>query len=217
LPLFLSILIGYLIGSIPTAYLFVRLKAGLDLRSHGSGNIGAFNAYNVTHSKKTGILVGVLDGIKGLIIPFIIGGIFGNSFWIQSTSLLAGIIGHNYPIWLRFHGGRGLSMAAGGFFVFGISYTTIWCLTWFISSKILKEVLHANLVAIVLTPLILMIVPTALISIFMIYDCTVTDYLLFSSMTSGLLFLSHLDAVKDLLIKNKYRYLNSTFLQRFLL
>jgi glycerol-3-phosphate acyltransferase PlsY len=199
LILIVAIIAGYLVGSFPTAYLVVRLKAGLDVRTQGSRNVGAFNAYDVTHSKKTGIVVGVLDGIKGLIIALAAGQLLEGSFWIQSLTLLSGIIGHNYPVWLRFHGGRGLSTTAGGMFAIGVSYTIVWCLTWFISLKIFKDVLHANLTAIILAPIIVLLLPSAWIEALMVRKVPATDYRIFSFILSGILLMSHWDAVKILL------------------
>jgi acyl phosphate:glycerol-3-phosphate acyltransferase len=195
----ISIFAGYLVGSIPTAYLVVRLRAGLDVRTQGSRNVGALNAYNVTQSKKTGIVVGILDGVKGLAIALAAGQLLGGSFWIQSLALSGAIIGHNYPVWLRFHGGRGLSTAAGGMFAIGVSYTIVWCLTWFISSKIIKDVLNANLVAIILSPIIVLMLPSAWIEALMVREVSATDYRFLSFILSGILLMSHWDAVKILL------------------
>ncbi len=194
----ISILAGYLVGSIPTAYLVVRLMSGLDVRTQGSKNVGAFNAYDVTKSKRTGILVGILDGVKGLAIAVTAGQILGGSFWIQSSALLGGIIGHNYPLWLRFHGGRGLSTAAGGVFAIGVSYTIVWCLIWFISSKIFKDILNMNLIAIILTPIFILLLPSAWIEALMARAVSVPDYRIFSFILSGILLISHWDAMKIL-------------------
>jgi len=190
---------GYLIGSIPTAYLIVRLRAGLDVRTQGSRNVGALNAYNVTQSKRTGIVVGILDGLKGLVVALAAGQFLGGSFWIQSMALIGAIIGHNYPVWLRFQGGRGLSTAAGGMFAIGVSYTVVWCLTWFISSRFFNDVLHANLIAIILTPIVVLVFPTAWIEALMVREIPATDYRFISFIVSGILLMSHGDAVKILL------------------
>jgi acyl phosphate:glycerol-3-phosphate acyltransferase len=195
----ISILGGYLVGSIPTAYLIVRRRAGLDIRTQGSRNVGAFNALNVTQSKKTGIVVGILDAAKGLAVALVAGQLLGGSFLIQSSALSGAIIGHNYPVWLRFHGGRGLSTAAGGLFAIGVSYTIVWCLTWFISFKIIKDVLNANLVAIFLTPVVILILPSTWIDIFMIREVSATDYRFFSFILSGIFLMSHWNTVKILL------------------
>jgi acyl phosphate:glycerol-3-phosphate acyltransferase len=195
----IGIFAGYLVGSIPTAYLIVRLRAGLDVRTQGSRNVGALNAYTVSQSKKTGIIVGILDGIKGLAITLAAGQLLGGSLWIQSLALGGAVIGHNYPIWLRFHGGRGLSTAAGGMLAIGVSYTIVWCLIWFISFKIIKDILNANLIAIFLTPVIMLILPSTWIDMFMIREVSITNYQIISFILSGILLLSHWDAVKILL------------------
>jgi glycerol-3-phosphate acyltransferase PlsY len=195
----IGIFAGYLVGSIPTAYLIVRLRAGLDVRTQGSRNVGALNAYTVSQSKKTGIIVGILDGIKGLAITLAAGQLLGGSLWIQSLALGGAVIGHNYPIWLRFHGGRGLSTAAGGMLAIGVSYTIVWCLIWFISFKIIKDILNANLIAIFLTPVIMLILPSTWIDMFMIREVSITNYKIISFILSGILLLSHWDAVKILL------------------
>ena len=109
------------------------------------------------------------------------------------------IIGHNYPVWLRFHGGRGVSTAAGGMFAIGISYTIVWCLAWFISSKFFKGVLHMNLVAIILAPIIVLMLPSGWIEELMVREVPATDYRYFSFILSGILLISHWDVVKILL------------------
>jgi glycerol-3-phosphate acyltransferase PlsY len=199
----IGIFAGYLVGSIPTAYLIVRLRSGLDVRTQGSRNVGALNAYNVTQSKKMGIVVGILDGVKGLAIALAAGQLLGGSFWTQSLALSGAIIGHNYPVWLRFHGGRGLSTAAGGSFAIGVSYTIVWCLTWFISFKIIKDILNANLVAIILAPIIVLMLPSAWIEALMVREVHVPDYRIISFILSGILLMSHWDAVK-ILLKNEH-------------
>jgi acyl phosphate:glycerol-3-phosphate acyltransferase len=201
---FINLSCGYLVGSIPTAYIIVRLRSGWDIRKQGSGNVGALNVFTVTQSKPMGILVGVLDGIKGLCIAGVAGQVLGGSFWIQSLALSGGIIGHNYPIWLRFHGGRGLSTAAGGFFAIGISYTIAWCLTWFLSFRISKNILNANLAAILLAPIILLIIPSTWITAVMLRDISATEYRIFTFIMSGILLMSHW-----LPIKKIFRYRNS--------
>jgi acyl phosphate:glycerol-3-phosphate acyltransferase len=144
-------------------------------------------------------VVGILDAAKGLAVALVAGQLLGGSFLIQSSALSGAIIGHNYPVWLRFHGGRGLSTAAGGLFAIGVSYTIVWCLTWFISFKIIKDVLNANLVAIFLTPVVILILPSTWIDIFMIREVSATDYRFFSFILSGIFLMSHWNTVKILL------------------
>ncbi len=203
--LLIYIIGGYVIGSIPTAYLIVRFKSGKDLRTQGSSNIGALNVYSVTGSKWTGIVVGILDAIKGILVVIAAGWLSGGLFKYQSVALLSAIIGHNYPVWLKFHGGKGLATAAGGLFGLGIAYTIFWCITWFISFRISKNVLKSNLIAILTVPVFLLIVPSNWILSVMIGDASATDYRIFSFKLSVILVLSHLQTLKEITgIKSRF-------------
>jgi len=199
LLILVGILGGYLVGSIPTAYLAVRLKARMDIRKEGSGNVGAFNAYDVTQSKTVGLIVGILDGVKGLAVALIAGPLFGGSFSVQAAALCGAIIGHNYPLWLKFQGGRGLAIAAGGMFGIGFSFMILWCLVWFIAYKWLKDILKANILAILLSPFLLLAVPDAWIDILSIRPVPATDFRLFSFMISGIHFLRHINPLKEII------------------
>ena len=190
-------------GSIPMVYLIVRRRANIDIRKNGSGNVGAFNAYDVTQSKKIGIIVGVLDGIKGFIVALAAWQLLGGSFWNQSAALCSALIGHNYPIWLRFQGGRGLAPAAGGMFAIGISYTIVWCLTWFIAFVSVKNILRANIASIFLAPIILLIIPSTWIEAVMVRNISATDYRIFSFIMSGIHLLSHWQPLREI-IQHKY-------------
>jgi len=107
---FFFALAGYLIGSIPVAYLLSKKRHGIDLRTSGSRNIGARNAYEVTGNKRTGFAVLVLDMLKG-IIPLLILDKSGYCDVIPIVAITI-ILGHCYSVWLKFHGGRGLATAA---------------------------------------------------------------------------------------------------------
>ena len=127
----------------------------------------------------------------------------GGSFWNQSTALCSALIGHIYPVWLRFKGGRGLAPAAGGMFAIGISYTIIWCITWFIAFKSVKDILKANIIAIILTPIILLIIPSTWMKAVMVRDISATDYIVLSPILSSILVLSHWQSIKEI-IQHKY-------------
>jgi glycerol-3-phosphate acyltransferase PlsY len=113
-----AITISYVIGSIPTAYLFARLLKGMDIRKAGSGNVGATNAIRVL-GKGAGITVLLLDIFKGAL-PVIC---LGNLLAARQTNLaeesvriilgLACICGHNWTIFLRFKGGKGVATTLG--------------------------------------------------------------------------------------------------------
>ncbi len=197
------LVVGYLIGSIPTAYLLVRWKAGIDIRHAGSGNVGAFNTFDVTKSKQIGIIVGLLDALKGFIVAASLGWILKLTFEYQAAGFLAAIVGHNYPIWLRFRGGRGLATGAGGMFAVGLAYTLVWCIVWVSVYKYRKDILLGNLVAILTTPLLLLIVPDSWIETLLIVSCSPSSFRILAFVLSAVLLLSHWDAIRDLITKQR--------------
>lgn len=120
ISMILSVITAYLVGSIPVAYIFGKVFRGIDIREHGSGNVGATNIARVM-GKKTGIIVFVLDLSKGLVavtlIPMFFHGIFVSSGEPSELMLVlsggASIIGHMWTIFLKFKGGKGVSTTAG--------------------------------------------------------------------------------------------------------
>src|SRR5512147_2237624 len=112
--LLLALCGGYLIGSVPWAFILVRLRSNRDIRKEGSGNVGTLNSYVVTGSRKVGVAVLLLDLAKGFAAAEFGRMVGGGDFSTAAVGLLAAILGHNYPVWLRFKGGRGLAPAAGG-------------------------------------------------------------------------------------------------------
>ncbi|MFH1640851.1 MAG: glycerol-3-phosphate 1-O-acyltransferase PlsY [Candidatus Omnitrophota bacterium] len=113
-----GIAISYLIGSIPTAYIFGRLLKGIDIRKFGSGNVGATNAMRVL-GKTPGITVLVLDAAKGFIAVYFLGNFIAAKSPVVSDEILriilgiACISGHNWTIFLRFKGGKGIASTLG--------------------------------------------------------------------------------------------------------
>lgn len=109
-----AIAIAYVIGSIPFAFLAAR-RSGADLRRSGSGNMGAANVMRVS-GMRTGVAVALLDMAKGAASVALAGRIAPGP---EASSLagLAAIVGHVYPIWLRFRGGKGVATACGVFSV----------------------------------------------------------------------------------------------------
>jgi len=106
----LVIVSGYFIGSIPFGYIAGKLK-GIDIRKHGSGNIGSTNVGRVL-GKKAGRVVQVLDIAKG-IAPVLIGRFLGLNINVLVIAGLAAIAGHNWTIFLGFKGGKGVNTSLG--------------------------------------------------------------------------------------------------------
>ena len=120
--IFISALLGYLLGSIPFGLLVAKGR-GIDIRQHGSGNIGATNVFR-TLGRSWGILVFVLDALKGVLAVLLAKSIFGlDPSFPGGLSLsaadfgiaggLACVLGHNFPVWLGFKGGKGVATTAG--------------------------------------------------------------------------------------------------------
>ena len=106
------ILAGYLIGSIPFALILAR-RWGADLRQVGSGNLGAANVMRAS-GVPAGVLVAALDVAKGAASVWLAARV-GDGPGLPAAAGLAAIIGHIYPIWLRFRGGKGVATACGVF------------------------------------------------------------------------------------------------------
>ena len=117
----LSVLFGYLADSVPFAFLLAR-RAGIDVRIAGSGNVGAANVLRTTDAW-SGFLVMALDVAKGAVAVLLVHPAGGGS--IAALTGAAAIVGHIYPVWLRFHGGKGVAVAAGVFSVLSPIATAI--------------------------------------------------------------------------------------------
>ncbi len=101
---------AYLLGSVPLSYLVARSR-GIDLRKHGTQQVGGGNLWRTT-SRKLGLTVGVFDFFKGMLMVLIALRL-GLDAGEQLTVGLAAVVGHNWPVFLRFHGGRGIATSLG--------------------------------------------------------------------------------------------------------
>ena len=111
---FLLAFIAYLLGSIPFGYLIVNLKEGRDVRSSGSGNIGATNVLR-TAGRGSAIFTLVLDAAKGYLAAWLAGSISQGSPKTVALAAMAGVLGHLFPIFLKFKGGKGVATVLGVF------------------------------------------------------------------------------------------------------
>lgn len=106
---------GYLAGSIPTGVILARLFSAKDIRREGSGNIGATNAYRVLGAK-LGVITLAGDVVKGVVPVLLTRLLAGDELWIASVAFCT-FLGHLYPLFLRFHGGKGVATALGVFVI----------------------------------------------------------------------------------------------------
>jgi len=115
LPGILSIIIGYLLGSIPTAYIVSRLRKGIDIRNVGSGNMGGANVMREIGAHE-GVFVGLFDIAKGAVAILIAQALNIPELWVFGTGFAA-LVGHNFPVFAGFRGGRGSATIIGIFLV----------------------------------------------------------------------------------------------------
>ncbi len=131
----LFVILGYLCGSIPFGLLLTRAAGLGDVRTIGSGNIGATNVLR-TGNKKIAALTLICDGLKGFI-PVFIASYFSRDAMIAAG--LASFLGHIFPAWLGFKGGKGVATGLGVMFgwswILGLAFCAIW-LTMFLTTKI---------------------------------------------------------------------------------
>ena len=108
----LWIVASYLLGSIPTSYLVGRLGAGIDLRQHGSKNLGATNVYRVL-GWRYAVPVGLVDVAKGTVPVAVFGPLAGTEPWMPMVLGLTAVLGHAFSVFVKFRGGKGVATAAG--------------------------------------------------------------------------------------------------------
>lgn len=142
LRLLLVVIIAYLIGSIPFGYLIVRAKSGGDVRDTGSGGTGATNVSR-NAGKAAGVLTLILDAAKGALAVVVAKLILsdGNTDWLIAAVAVAVIVGHVFPIWLGFRGGKGVATGVGVFLALaplavlfaGVIFVAVVALTKYVS------------------------------------------------------------------------------------
>lgn len=160
----LGIITSYILGSIPTAYLFGRIFKGVDIRKFGSGNVGATNAARIL-GKPLGITVLILDIFKGLIAVTFIGDFIilkNASFSAEAVRIILGLVcvcGHNWTIFLRFKGGKGVATSLGVLLGLAIkisplrSVVLLAVLTWIIVFALSRIISLASLLTSVSFPI----------------------------------------------------------------
>ena len=209
------LLIAYLIGSIPCGFLLTKIMGGGDIRTTGSGNIGATNVMRAL-GKKAGYITFVLDVMKGVLIVFLAEYVFYhhglNPYATLSSSEfpaydlimqyymfgIAVIIGHCFPVWLKFKGGKGVSTALGI-----VAYTHLliapqlwWVLliiaaVWIGTFKLTKVVSIASIATFIAIP---------------IMNYIIFNELLFSCILSAIIIIRHKDNISRLIKGNEHSF-----------
>jgi glycerol-3-phosphate acyltransferase PlsY len=147
------VVVAYVLGSLPTALLIVRGLTGDDVRSKGSGNIGATNALR-TAGWKAGVAVTLIDVAKGALAVWLMLRFNPESGWV-CAAMLAVVVGHCYPAWLKFRGGKGVAAGFGAFLVLAPLSALAAFLVWMLVLGISRWVALASMVACAVFPLAL--------------------------------------------------------------
>ena len=155
MSLILWAVIGYLLGSVPFGIVITRALGLGDLRRIGSGNIGATNVLR-TGRKGLALATLLLDSGKGAVAA-LIGG-----YWGPDTAILAGlgaVLGHLFPVWLGFKGGKGVATTLGTLIAINVPVGLAACATWLLVAKLFRYSSLAALVAIAVAPLYALYLP----------------------------------------------------------
>ena len=184
MDIFIIGIISYLMGSIPFGFILTKIFLKKDIREIGSGNIGATNALR-TGNKLIGYSTLILDILKS-IAPVIYVKIFYQEFLYIAA--LCAFLGHVFPIWLKFKGGKGVATYVGILFAINIYFGIIFTISWFVTSFISKYSSLSSLIGAASIPIYLSIL-------------TQFDQVIFFSIMFVLIFFTHRENIKRL--KNK--------------
>ncbi|MBN1632986.1 MAG: glycerol-3-phosphate acyltransferase [Ignavibacteria bacterium] len=140
-------IIYYLIGAVPFAYLIVKFGFNKDVTEEGSGNVGTLNSFEITGSKSVGVYVFILDVLKGVVPSLLMVFLFKLPLLYAALPLILLVAGHNFSVWLKFKGGRGLATSVGIALVVNFFMVLIWCVTYYIFYRLSKKNIHIGNVA----------------------------------------------------------------------
>lgn len=153
---FAMVAVGYLLGSIPFALILVRAAGSGDVRKVGSGNVGATNAIRAA-GWKVGVAVMVLDVGKGVLAVLLMGLVTKSPEW-RAAAGLAAIVGHCFPVWLGFKGGKGMATAGGIFLMLAWLPTLLAAGVFVVVIALFRWVSLGSVVATAAFPVLLVVV-----------------------------------------------------------
>jgi len=153
LKLIVLVIFSYLLGSFPSAYLAGKLKKGIDIRKKGSGNAGATNVLIVV-GPIFAILVYIIDFLKGLI-PVLLAREYFSTDLSMGLAGMAAILGHDFPVFIKFSGGKGVATTTGA--MFGINATIMMTLlfAWILFVLLTNYFILSSLICMLLIPVLM--------------------------------------------------------------
>ncbi|OAB32632.1 acyl-phosphate glycerol 3-phosphate acyltransferase [Paenibacillus macquariensis subsp. defensor] len=152
----ISLIMSYLIGSISFSVLLAKMLKGIDIRQHGSGNAGATNTLRIL-GKGPAIVVLCLDVLKGIIAVWLGKWLGGDVAWIPALCGIAAIIGHNWPLYFHFRGGKGVATTIGVLVTLSFFPALIAGIIAILSIVITRYVSLGSLIFVALTPVVMLL------------------------------------------------------------
>jgi glycerol-3-phosphate acyltransferase PlsY len=195
----ISSVIGYLLGSIPTAYLLLKKTKGIDITSNGSGNVGALNSFRISKSKLLGLLVLLIDFGKGALSALVLVWIYPGHFIYPALAVLFAVLAHCYVPWLEFRGGRGLAAAAGGAAVIFPFLLVVWLILWVIFYLMKRNIIFSNIGATILSLMLVYSIDDIAIKYAYPKPETVSSLILISASVLIIIFIKHIEPLKELI------------------
>ena len=202
--LFYVTIASYLIGSFPTAYVAGRL-AGIDIRKAGSGNVGATNVARVL-GKRFGYPVFVVDVAKGFVAVKLAeafaGSAHSSAFFVDLSRVLGAmfaVLGHSFPVWLGFKGGKGVATSIGALFALNWVPALVVGIVWIVMFQTTRYVSLASIVAVISLPI------TVAVMLFL-KELSTPVLLYFSLFLAAIVVFRHRSNISRLLSGTEHRF-----------
>ena len=153
LTIALSIIIGYIFGSIPSGLVLVKMVCGIDIREYGSKNIGTTNVFRTVGGRMASIVL-IADVIKGILAVLLVRYFFESNLQLELLTAIASLLGHNYSIFLGFKGGRGVATGLGLILLFMPDVCIFSFTVWLVIVFVTRYVSLGSIVGAFITPIV---------------------------------------------------------------
>lgn len=153
LTIALSIIIGYIFGSIPSGLVLVKMVCGIDIREYGSKNIGTTNVFRTVGGRMASIVL-VADVVKGILAVLLVRYLFDSNLQLELFTAIAALLGHNYSMFLGFKGGRGVATGLGLILLFMPDVCIFSFTVWLVIVFVTRYVSLGSIVGAFITPIV---------------------------------------------------------------